>query len=143
MQRYFISNYFTNYYYYRPQRSCGKVIFSQASFILSTEGGCLLQCMLGYKPPRQAPPSEDPLGRTPRPREGHPPKSTHTLQRTHPRRSLQRTVRILLECFLVINIILTKDTFHSEDEQIKKKTFNNQNVIYNRQTYGNLYIKEN
>ena len=47
--------------YYRPQRSWGKVIFSQACVILFT-GGDLPQCMLGYHtppwtrhPPDQAP----------------------------------------------------------------------------------------
>ena len=52
---------------YRPQRSGGKVIFSQASVILST-AGCLPQCMLGYTPPGETahtpqeahPPSEAP-----------------------------------------------------------------------------------
>ena len=41
--------------YYRPQRSWAKVMFLQASVILST-GGCLPQCMLGYHPPEQTPP---------------------------------------------------------------------------------------
>ena len=37
---------------YRPQRSCGKVIFSQASVSHSVHrGGCLSQCLLGYTPP--------------------------------------------------------------------------------------------
>ena len=38
-------------FFYRPQRSWGKVIFSQASVILFTGGGGLPQCMLGYNPP--------------------------------------------------------------------------------------------
>ena len=41
---------FTFTSFYRPQRSWGKVIFSQASVILFTGGG-LPQCMLGYHPP--------------------------------------------------------------------------------------------
>ena len=45
---------------YRPQRSWGKVMFSQACVILFTEGGCLPQCMLGYTPPRaDTPPRSD------------------------------------------------------------------------------------
>ena len=36
---------------YHPQRSWGKVMFSQACVILFT-GGCLPQCMLGYHTPR-------------------------------------------------------------------------------------------
>ena len=37
---------------YRPQRSWGKVIFSQASVSHSVHrGGCLSQCLLGYTPP--------------------------------------------------------------------------------------------
>ena len=49
----------------------------------SVQGGCLPQCMLGYTPPSQ---------------EAYPPKA-HT-----PRRPLQRTVSILLECFLVLHL---------------------------------------
>ena len=43
--------------YYRPQRSWGKVIFSQASVILFT--GSLPQCMLGYPIPPGAGTSRD------------------------------------------------------------------------------------
>ena len=48
------SNHFKTAYFYRPQRSCGKVIFSQASVSHSVHrrGGCLPQCMLGYTPCR-------------------------------------------------------------------------------------------
>ena len=41
--------------YYRLQRSCGKVIFSQASIILSTGGVC--QTPPGQTPPVQTSPS--------------------------------------------------------------------------------------
>ena len=81
----------TRVVYYRPQRSWGKVIFSQASVILLT-GGCFLRggassgggCFLwGVLPPwggtsSQGGPGGDPLGRL-----------------------LLRAVRILLECILV------------------------------------------
>ena len=64
------------------KRSCGKVMFLHLSVSYSVHGGrCLPQCMLGY-PPWAGTPS---LGR-------HPPC----------RRLLQRTVRILLECILVL-----------------------------------------
>ena len=43
--------------FYRPQRSWGKVMFSQACVILFT-GGFLPQCMLGYHPQDQTPPQE-------------------------------------------------------------------------------------
>ena len=56
-------------HHYRPQRSWGKVIFSQASVILFTGRG-LPQCMLGYHtsprdqaPPDQAPPGTEHAGR--------------------------------------------------------------------------------
>ena len=64
---------------YRPQRSCGNVMFSQASVILFM-GACVSQHALGQTPPGRHPP----LGRHP------------------PRWPLQRTVRILLECILVL-----------------------------------------
>ena len=42
---------------YRPQQSCGKVIFSQASVSHSVHrGGCLPQYMLGYTPRASTPP---------------------------------------------------------------------------------------
>ena len=66
------------------ERSCGKVMFSQASVILSTGGGDVWQT--------------PPPGRHPPPRQTPPPGQT-----TPPpaRRPLQRTVRILMECILV------------------------------------------
>ena len=76
---------------YRPQRSWAKVMFLQASVILST-GGCLPQCMLGYHhtPPEQTPPRETPpprnshpLEQTP-PRADTPPGSRHTPRSRHP-----------------------------------------------------------
>ena len=71
---------------YHPQRSCGKVIFSQASVILST-GGCL----------PAIPWADTPLaGRQHRPLK---------------RRLLQRTVRILLECNSCVNISSDFRTF--------------------------------
>ena len=134
---------------YRPQRSCGKVIFSQASVSHSVhrEGIYLSTCWdthtpLGRHPPPYAHPHQK---HTPRsttsgkytpweappphpgstlpgkhtPPEAHPveskpppgstPPGKHTPgKHTHPpeakppiRRSLQRTVRILLECFVL------------------------------------------
>ena len=60
--------------YYRPQRSCGKVIFSQACVKNSVHRGLCT-----------------PPGQTPSPRQTPPPG----------RRLLQWTIRILLECILV------------------------------------------
>ena len=83
--------------YYRPLRSWGKVIFSQASVILLTGGGGLPQCMLGYHP---TPRTRD---QVPPPR-SRPPGSRHT---PPPAQSMlgdtvnARAVRILLECNLV------------------------------------------
>ena len=86
------------YCFYRPQRSCGKVMFLHLSVILFTEG-CLTQCMLGYTPSLPSacwgnPQADTPLGR-------------HSLQADTPRADtpsrwlLLRTVCILLECILV------------------------------------------
>ena len=69
--------------FYRPKRSWGKVIFSQACVILFTGGG-LPQCMLGYHPQSRHPPwtrhppsTDTPMGAdTPRPgtpQSRHPP----------------------------------------------------------------------
>ena len=50
--------------HYRPQRSCGKVMFSQASVILLTGGVC--QTPPGRHPlVRHTPPGSHPLGRPP------------------------------------------------------------------------------
>ena len=104
---------------YHPQLSCGKVMSSQVSVILFT-GGCVADTPLprsdtplGRHPPKQTPPWTDtpgqrspgrhPPGQTPPPAQcmlGYTPlPAQHT--RIHPHRPLQRTVRILLECFLV------------------------------------------
>ena len=86
-------------YYYHPQHSCSKVIFLHLSAILSTGGGGFPSMHLGrhpqadtprHTPPRQTPPWAD----TPR-------------QIPLRRRLLQQTVRILLECILVLLSNLT------------------------------------
>ena len=107
----------------RKEVASGNVL--HLSVILFT-GGCLPQCMLGYTPPAGTPPrplwADTPPGQVhlPRagthPRVGTPPWQVHPLGRytlppsrytpgrysPPPRRSLQRTVRIPLECFLVL-----------------------------------------
>ena len=51
-------------FYYRPQHSCGKFMFSQASVILFTGGGTRMH--LGRHPPGQTPPmGRHPPGPTP------------------------------------------------------------------------------
>ena len=104
---------------YRLQRSWAKVMFLQASVILSTGGGgCLPQCMRGYHPPppradqtprEQTPPEADtPQTRHPRTRHT-PPEQTPPRDQTPPpppgsRRQHtvnERPFRILLECILV------------------------------------------
>ena len=91
-----------NWNYYRPQRSWAKVMFLQASVILST-GGCLPQCMLGCQtPPReQTPPQTRPpqtrhtlpnqAHHSPRPgtlpREQTPPQTRHPPGSRHPPKS--------------------------------------------------------
>ena len=104
----------------RPQRSCGKVMFSQASLILFTgERGRHPPGQVppgGDNPlvdppdrhcPRQTPPWADtspgrhPQGRHPPGR--HPPPVRCPRQADSPRRRLlQRAVRILLECITVL-----------------------------------------
>ena len=69
-------------YYYRPQ---GKVIFSQASVILSTRRGVSVPVHAGMPPGRHLSPGQTPPGKTP-------PTGTQLLQ---------QTVCILLECILV------------------------------------------
>ena len=80
--------------YYRPQCSCGKVMFSQASVILFTEGGvCPGGECVWQTPPRQTPPWADtltpPLARHTPPPDRHradtppgqtPPRQTPTWQ---------------------------------------------------------------
>ena len=61
-------------------------MFLQTSVILSTGGGCLPQCMLGYHPLEQTPPCADtppPRDQTPPPRSRHPP-GADTPRTRHP-----------------------------------------------------------
>ena len=103
------------YMYYRPQRSCGKVMFLHLSVSHSVHRGgvCLSACWdtppgrytpLGrYTPWQVHPPGRyTPLGRY-TPWQLHPWADTPPGQVHPPRQSPQRTVRILLECFLVCN----------------------------------------
>ena len=99
------------YYYYRPQRSWGKVVFSQASVILLTGGGVSASVHAGIP---HTPQSDTPLDQTP--------PSRHPLDQTPPgadppKRSMlgdtvnARSVRILLECKLVFIYCLKPKTF--------------------------------
>ena len=100
--------------------SCGKVMFSQASVILFRGG--VSQLSLGQTPPwadippgQTAPSPEQtypsPGQTSPSPGQTSPPWADTLLADTSPRADipprwpLQRTVRILLECILVTNII--------------------------------------
>ena len=66
--------------YYRPQGSCGKVMFSQASVIVFTGRGVSAQCMLGYIP-REAPPSKKHTpGKHTSQGSTHHPRSTHGMR---------------------------------------------------------------
>ena len=99
--------------FYRPQRSCGKEMFLHLSVILFTGQGVWADTASGRQPPRQT---------TPSPPDIHPPWA-YTLRRW----LLQRTVRILPECILVVGRIfmegseLTKFTqdMHSISGQFK------------------------
>ena len=96
--------------YYRPQRTCSKVMFLQASVILVK--GSVWEtppwadppgaCSLARHPPGQTPPGRDLSRQTP-PGRSLPRKTPPTDTPPLPsRRLLQRTVLILLECILVI-----------------------------------------
>ena len=121
---------------YRPQRSCGKVMFLHLSVSHSVHEGVSASVHAGIHPPGRYTRSRyTPLVH---PRQVHPPArdtpwQKHSLADTHtplagthtplagthtpsagtppPRRSLQRTVRILLECFLVFLFRRSRDTF--------------------------------
>ena len=85
---------------YRPQRSCGKVVFLHLSVILFT-GSCLADA------PKQTPP----LGRHPAwadnsPRQTLPRQTPPQADTPSQRQPLQRKVRILLECVHVFPISL-------------------------------------
>ena len=73
---YQFQNSVVSYFYYRSQRSCGKVMFLHLSVILSTEG-------VPGRPPQADPPGQTPPGQTPRagtpwqtPPPRHPPGQT-------------------------------------------------------------------
>ena len=73
------------YIYYRPQRSWGKVIFSQACVFLFTLGVCLSACWDTPPQTRHPPGANTPEEQTP-PRSRHPcpPGSRHTPRSRHP-----------------------------------------------------------
>ena len=115
------TKFYTNLFY-RSQRSCGKVIFSQASVILSTRGGvgvskhalgrhppgqtgevCIPACTVSDTPMGRHIPRQIHLRRTPPGKTGGVYPSMHWF-RHPPGRPLQRTVRILLECYLVFSV---------------------------------------
>ena len=122
-----------NRIYYRPQRSWGKVIFSQASVILFMGGGCLSACLdtthpLAKRPPlvkqtppaRRSPGKEAPLARQtpwqgePPPGKADPPGKEFPLARRPPVKCMlgdtvnTQAVCILLEC----NSCLLAATLH-------------------------------
>ena len=94
--------------YYRPQRSWAKVMFLQASVILST-GGCLPQCMLDQMPLRADPLGADTppgLDTPPPPGADTPPEqSPPSPGSRHQHTVNERPVRILLECILVLLLL--------------------------------------
>ena len=72
---------------YRPQRSCGKVIFSQASVSHSVHGGsvCLSACWVCPPPEKTLPlPGSTPLRSTPRSTPPPPPPMVTAANGTHP-----------------------------------------------------------
>ena len=96
-------------YYYRPQRSWSKVIFSQASVILFTGGVCLSACWDTI--PHQAPPDQAP------PRTRHPPPHLGPVPPPGTRQAPilgdtvnERAVCILLECNLISYLVFWKYT---------------------------------
>ena len=121
-----------NNYFYHPQHSCGKCnVFTPVCQSFCSQGS-VSQHALGQTPPSrqtcpsmhwgrhplQADMSRHALGKTPLPPGRHIPACTgadtpipwadisqHALGQTPPRRPLQRTARILLECILVLRII--------------------------------------
>ena len=83
--------------------NCGKEMFSQVFVKNSVHGGCIPACTWADTHPwANTPPGQTPLGQTPGPPwAGTPPCPVPA--RIHPTRlPLQRTIRILLECILVL-----------------------------------------
>ena len=137
---------------YRPQRSCGKAMVSQACVKYSVHGGgsasvhagihppqsdpgagCLPQCMLGYTPP----PSQTPgsgcllqcmLGYTPGKTSpwAEPPPPTADI----PRRSLQRTVRILLGAFTFLTVCTLLSFYHLCFKIFDRNTLTKHHVVH-------------
>ena len=114
-------------FYYRPQRSWAKVMFLQASVILSTGGRGVSgrenppsreTTLAGRAPPgKENPPP--PAGRPPRARrtalpgkENPPSRETPRARRHPPQHTVnERPVRILLECILVLCFFLLGEKY--------------------------------
>ena len=104
------------YVYYRPQRSCGKVIFSQVSVSHSVHRGMCIPACTEADTPQQTPPWAD----TPLPSacwDTHtlPPPAQCMLGYTPP--PLLRMVRILLECILVNMIFFVSGNAVKENDK--------------------------
>ena len=73
-----------NTVYYRPQRTCGKVMFSQASVILFTGGACIPACTGQTPPGRHPTPLPSACWDTPAPPGQTPPCPVHAGIHTPP-----------------------------------------------------------
>ena len=99
-------------YLYCPQRSCGKVMFHRRLSFCSQGGGGLADTPQIDTPPGQTPPVYAGIHTHPCPVHAgiHPPQTQCMLGYSPPpRRPLQRTVRILLECIFVGSKVYTRN----------------------------------
>ena len=107
---------------YRPQRSWAKVMFLQAPVILSTGGGGLPQCMLGYHHPpgsrHPPPPRADPSLREQTPRLSRPPREADASIRSMSGRyasywnAFSFLIQSLLECWVGGEIATGSEFIH-------------------------------
>ena len=125
-------------YFYRPQRSCEGYVFTPGCH--SVHRGGLPQCMLGYHaPPEQTPP----------PGPGTPPEQTPPQSRHPPgagtspsRRLLLRTVRILMECILVLRCVFFQDHCIGSDLEIIDRELNGTYLPYSQGIEMDIFIRD-
>ena len=120
------------YYFCRPQHSCGKVMFSQASVILFT-GGVYPSMHWGRHPPRQTPlPWADPPPPTATAAEGTHPTGMHSSNNTfslHNVLACQHSISVISMEFENFKMSVRRQKAHWKEKYFTDSTQMNKPIL--------------